>query len=108
MNTFLAILVIVGTVVLAVSVVVLISYFASKKQGLSSKEIYVKHLLPNIDCGACGCKNCAEFAKRVANHEIDADECKVNTFRNKQKLKRHFDRPIDTNIKKIAFVNSRY
>ena len=81
MNTFYAILVAILAVIVAICTVVLISYLASKKQGLSSEENYVKHLLPGIDCGACGCKSCAEFAKRVAAHERDADGCKVNTFR---------------------------
>jgi len=107
MNTFYAILVAILAVIVAICTVVLISYLASKKQGLSSEENYVKHLLPGIDCGACGCKSCAEFAKRVAAHERDADGCKVNTFRNRQKLSRHFEKPIDRNVKRVAFVRCK-
>ena len=64
-------------------------------------------MLPGIDCGACGCKSCAEFAKKVAAHEADADACKVNTFRNSQKLSRHFEKPIDRSVKRVAFVRCK-
>ena len=108
MNTFYAILIAVVALVLAGCVVILISYASTKKKGVNSSEVsYIHNLLPGIDCKACGCSSCEEFAKKVARFEADSDECKVNTFKNKQKLKRHFEKPIDKNIKSVAFVKCK-
>ncbi len=104
METLYIILIILGVLALAVGVVVLISFIAFKKKGLSAEESYVKTLLPGIDCGSCGCKTCAEFAKKVASGEASANDCRVNTFANREKLKRHLVRPIETNIKNVAIV----
>lgn len=108
MNTFYAILIAVITLLIAVCIVVVISYFTNKKKGVNSEKVsYIHNLLPGIDCKACGCVSCEEFAKKVANFEADSDECKVNTFKNKQKLKRHFEKPLDNNVKRVAFVKCK-
>ena len=107
MDILYLILIAVGLIFVAVLIVALISYWTTKKQGLSHEENYVKNLLPGIDCGACGCKTCAEFAKCVANGECNSDKCKVNTFANREKLKRHFVKNVETNIKNVAFVKCK-
>lgn len=108
MNTFYAILIAVLAVAVAVTIVVLLSYFVNKKRGIvDSKVSYIHNLLPGIDCRACGCASCEEFACKVAAYERDSSECRVNTFRNKQKLRRHFERPLDSNIKRVAFVKCK-
>ena len=108
MNTFYTILIAVSALIVAVGVVVLISYLSTRKKGVNSSEVsYIHNLLPGIDCKACGCSSCEEFAKKVARFEADSDECKVNTFKNKQKLKRHFEKPIDKNIKRVAFIKCK-
>jgi len=107
MDVFYIILIALGLVVAAVFVIVLVSYFASKKQALTTEENYIKHLLPGIDCGVCGCTSCAEFAKKVASGEVSSDNCKVNSLSNREKIKRHFVKPIDSNIKSVAFVKCK-
>lgn len=107
MNTFLIILVSLLVLALAVGVVVLISYIITKKQGLSAKEMYIKNLLPGIDCGVCGCKTCAEFAKQVANGERKPEGCKVNSFSSYQKLKRHLVDNNTTSVSDVAFIRCK-
>ncbi|MBQ9789976.1 MAG: 4Fe-4S binding protein [Clostridia bacterium] len=107
MDTLYIILIVVAAILVAVGVVVLASFISSKKQGLSPKESYIKTLLPGIDCGSCGCKNCAEFAERVASGELQANACRVNTFANREKLKRHLVRPLEENIKNVAIVKCK-
>jgi len=107
MDTLYLILIAAGALVLAVGVVVLVAYISSKKKGLSPKESYIKTLLPGIDCGVCGCKTCDEFAAKVANGEASWSECKVNTLANREKLKRHLVKPVETNIKNVAFVRCK-
>lgn len=107
MNTIYIILIAVGLIVVGTLITLLVSYILHKKQGLSAEENYVRNLLPGIDCGACGCKTCAEFAKKVSVYEKNCDECKVNTFANREKLKRHFEKPLDANIKNVAFIKCK-
>ena len=107
MEILYAILIAMAVILVAVLVVVVASYVSNKKQGLSAEENYIKTLLPGIDCGACGCETCTEFAKKVANRQAPVEKCRINTFANKEKLKRHLDRPIDSNIKTVAFVKCK-
>ena len=108
MNTFYSILIAVVAVAIAVTGVVLISYFTNKKRGITKSEVsYIHNLLPGIDCKACGCSSCEEFACKVAAFKRDSDDCKINTFANKQKLKRHFEKPLDANVKRVAFVKCK-
>ena len=108
MNTFYAILIAVVALAVAVCGVVLISYYTNKKKGINKSDVsYIHNLLPGIDCKACGCSSCEEFAKKVAEFKADSDECKINTFRNKQKLKRHFEKPLDANAKRVAFIKCK-
>ena len=107
MSVFLIILISLLALGMAVGLVVLISYIITKKQSLSAEEMYIKNLLPGIDCGVCGCKTCAEFAKKVTNGERKPEECKVNSFVNYQKLKRHLVSDVNTSVADVAFVKCK-
>ena len=107
MDILYIILIALVALLVAVLVLILVSYIASKKKGLTPEENYIKTLLPGIDCGTCGCETCEEFAKKVAIGAAQCDACKVNTFANREKLKRHLVRPLDTNIKNVAFVRCK-
>ncbi len=42
--------------------------------------------LPGLNCGACGCPNCEEFAKKFLKGEVPADGCKVGREKVAEKL----------------------
>lgn len=39
----------------------------------------IEGMLPGKNCGKCGCKDCAGYAKAVLNREMDCDRCPLAT-----------------------------
>jgi len=72
----------VTTILIAIAVVVgvvgftlLISFIINKSKQLDSKETFIHSLLPELDCGKCGCPNCEAFSKEVAEERQDISAC---------------------------------
>ena len=100
-------LIILGLVAVAVGIIFLFSYISYKKRGLSYDADFVRKLLPNVDCGVCGEKNCTEFAKKVAEGKKEPENCKLIRPENAQKIKKFFKPTYNQQSKKIAFVRCK-
>ncbi|MFO7882562.1 MAG: RnfABCDGE type electron transport complex subunit B [Kosmotogaceae bacterium] len=65
-------------------------YEAQLKNNTMASAIY--GVLPNIDCGLCGCKGCAHFAIEVSKDNIEPEKCvpgkRQNVAENIEKLKK--------------------
>jgi len=71
---------------LAALLATILSFAYSKlKIEEDSKISEVEKLLPGLNCGACGCANCYEFAKKLLNKEISIEKCRI-TARNKKAI----------------------
>ena len=84
------ILLIVGLVFVSVGLVFLFSYLSYKKRNLSHDTEFVRKMLPGIDCGMCGEKNCTNFAVKVAGGNREPEACKLIRPENGQKIKQYF------------------
>lgn len=82
------ILITIGVAVATIVATLLISFAISKSKRLNSKESFIHSLLPELDCGKCGCKDCEAFSKEVSNEKRDIAECKFITSANLSKAKR--------------------
>ena len=101
---FLPVLVIVSLVAISVGIIALFSFITHKKRGLSYDADYVRKMLPGVDCGVCGEKNCVEFAKLVAEGKREPGECSLIKPENTQKIKKFFKPTYKQHTKKVAFV----
>ena len=100
-------LVIIGLVTIAVVTIVLLSYITHKRRGLSYDADFVRKMLPGVDCGVCGEKNCVEFAKMVAEGKREPEECKLIKPENSQKIKKFFKPTYKEHTKRVAFVRCK-
>ena len=101
------ILIVAGILVLAFVVILLASFIAKKKRGLTVDEELVRKMLPNIDCGMCGQYSCANFAKKVANGECEPQQCKLIKPENCEKIKDYFKPTYNPSSKHVAFVKCK-
>lgn len=107
MKILIQILLIVGLIVVAVGVVALLSYAAKKRRNLSTDQEFVRKLLPNVDCGMCGCSSCVNFAKCVVEGKRQADDCKLIKPENAEKI-RSYIKPVHSNEhQKVAFIKCK-
>lgn len=101
------ILLIVGLLIFSVGIVFLFSYISYKKRHLSHDIEFVKKMLPCIDCGMCGEKNCTNFAIKVTEGNREPSACKLISPENTQKIKEHFKAVYKESSKKVAFVRCK-
>ncbi len=107
MTTLYTILLIIGLLLVSVGIVILSSYIAHKKRGLSLDQDYVRKLLPGVDCGMCGEKTCEMFAKKVTDGSKEPNSCKLIRPESAQKIKEHFKPTYDQSSKVVAFVKCK-
>lgn len=101
------ILIIVGLIVVVVATTLLISWLVSRSKGIPANVDYVNKLLPGIDCGKCGSKNCLEFAEKVANKKCDASICPLIDSENHQKIQKGFKTATKQNTSLTAVVQCK-
>ena len=101
------ILVIVGLVCVSVGLVFLFIYLSYKKRNLSHDTEFVRKMLPGIDCGMCGEKNCTNFAVKVAGGNREPEACKLIRPENGQKIKQYFKNTYKESSKQVAFVHCK-
>lgn len=103
----LVVLLIIGLLVIAFGLVVLFAFLTYKKRGLSTDAEFVRKMLPLVDCGMCGEKNCKEFAKRVAEGKREPEGCKLIKPENSQKIKEYFKPTYNQSTKLVAMVKCK-
>lgn len=101
------ILIVVGLLFLTFGIIVLLSYIAKKRRGLSVDEELVRKMLPNIDCGLCGEEKCVDFARKVSNGDCDATNCKLIKPENVEKIREYFKPTYNQSTKHVAFVKCK-
>ena len=107
MRVLYRILIIVGIMAVASGVVLLINHFSRKKKGLSTEAEFVYKMLPCVDCGMCGEKNCSEFAKRVAASQRNPEECKLIKPEVCEKIHKYFKPTYEQSTKLVALVRCK-
>jgi len=62
--------------------------FADKKLRVEEdpKLVEVTHLLPGVNCGACGCLSCHDFAEHLISGESDPVKCRVLAEETRKKI----------------------
>ena len=98
MNFWITILLIVlgaTAVIVALAAIgaVMLLYFAKrhrKRLQKTAAEEILKHL-PGLNCGACGCKTCADFALSVAMQTNLPEACPRATEEAKQEMDAYFE-----------------
>lgn len=103
MKTIYVILLIVGVMVVASSVVLLLNHISRKKKGLTTEAEFVHKLLPHVDCGMCGEKNCAQFAVKVSRNQRKPEECKLIKPETSEKIHKYF-KPANTQESKLVAI----
>lgn len=86
--------------VIVILFIVLISIMTATNKKLNKNAEIIRELLPGLNCGKCGRKNCAKFAADISNGKTSASECpyvvgsknylKINKLV-KRERKVHFD-----------------
>lgn len=63
--------------VLSVLSCLTVAHFASgySRKFLKKAQQGLEKMLPGKNCGACGCKNCAEYARSVFTYQMETDRC---------------------------------
>jgi len=84
-----------------------ILFFANKKLKVEEdlKIEKINDLLPGVNCSACGCLSCHDFAENIVNKNIDPSACRVISDSNKQKICNIIGGKISNSIKKIAVIH---
>ncbi len=101
------ILIAVGVCVGVIAVTLIISVIINKTKKLNSKERFIHELLPELDCGKCGCPTCESFSKEVANEESDITKCPYVQPVNVSKVKRVIKKGYYNNSNLVAFVKCK-
>lgn len=101
------ILIAVGVVVGIIALTLLISFFINKSKKLNSKEKFIHGLLPELDCGKCGCPNCEAFAKEVGDEKQDISNCPYILKANLSKANRVIKKGYINNSNMIACVHCK-
>lgn len=80
--------------------IIVVSIFTRKNKKLNRNAEIIRELLPGLNCGKCGRKNCAKFAVDITKGKTSVNECPFvlgtkNYFKIRQLVKRerkvHFD-----------------
>ena len=80
--------------------IIVVSIFTRKNKKLNRNAEIIRELLPWLNCGSCGRKNCARFAVEITKGKTSVNECPFvigtkNYFKIRQVVKRerkvHFD-----------------
>ncbi len=103
----LVVLLIVGLVIVSAGLIFLFSFLAYRKRGLSNDTEFVRKMLPCVDCGMCGEKNCTEFAIKVAEGKKEPEACKLIKPENAQKIKKFFKPSYKETSKRVAMVHCK-
>ena len=90
MDLVFQILIIVGLIVLVLAITLIASWQKNKRRGIAPDVDYVNKLLPGVDCGRCGCKDCLEFANKVCNNGAEPATCPLIDKENHQKIQKSF------------------
>lgn len=86
--------------VIVILMTVLISILTAKNKKLNKNAEIIRELLPGLNCGKCGRKNCSKFAVDLSKGKTNVSECPFsvgsqNYLKIKQLVKRerkvHFD-----------------
>jgi len=96
-----------GLILLSIGLVFLFSYIAYKRRCLSHDTEFVRKMLPCVDCGMCGEKNCTEFANKITEGLREPEACKLIKPENAQKIKKYFKLSYKESSKKVALVNCK-
>lgn len=107
MRILLQIVLVVGLILVSVGIVALFSYIAKRKRNLSTDEEFVRKMLPNVDCGMCGCENCINFAKKVVEGKLQPDECKLIKPENAEKIRDNIKPNHSLEQRKVAFIKCK-
>ena len=107
MDTLYIILLLVGLLVISVGLVWLLAFLSHKHKHLSANEELVQRMLPNVDCGLCGEKNCIELAKKIASGEKDPSTCKLMKVEDVYKLKENLQVSDKIQNKIVAIVKCK-
>lgn len=107
MKTLYVILLIVSVLIVASGVVLFLNFIARKKKGLTAETEFVNKLLPHVDCGMCGEKNCANFAKKVTENQRKPEECKLLKPETCDKINKYFKPANDPSTKLVAIVKCK-
>jgi len=103
----LKILIIVGLVLGSVGLIFLFSYLSYKKRHLTHDIEFVRKMLPCVDCGMCGEKNCTNLAIKIAGGNKEPEACKLIRPENAQKIKQHFNANYKESTRQVAFVRCK-
>ena len=107
MSTIYIILLVVGLVAVTFGAITLFAILAHRKKGMFAEADFVKKMLPNIDCGMCKEKSCAEFAKKVARGERQIEGCKLIKPEVCEKIREHFKTEYEPFSKLVAIVKCK-
>lgn len=103
-EVILSIVIALAIVLVVIGFTLLISFVVLKSKKLDSKERFIHSLLPELDCEKCGCGNCEQFAKEVAEEKRDISECPYILKANLSKAERIIKKGYVNNSNYIACV----
>ena len=96
-----------GLLIVSVGLVLLIAYLSHKHKHLDNGANFVYKILPKVDCGLCGEKNCVEQAKKIANGTSTADKCVLLKVEEANKIKKYMRPSTSNGNSKVAVVKCK-
>ncbi len=107
MDRLYVIILLVGLLVLSVAFVWLLSFLVHKHKKLSIGADFVNKILPGVDCGMCGEKNCTECAKKVAAGQKAPEACKLLKEEEVYKIKKYIKPANSAKREQVAIVKCK-
>ena len=88
-------------------VILIVVFVTSKNKKLDKTSEVLRELLPNLDCGKCGRKDCMQFAEHLAKGKTTIGNCPFLTGKNYLKCRQIMKKERKVKFDNVAFVRCK-
>ena len=88
-------------------VILIVVFITSKNKKLDKTSEVLRELLPNLDCGKCGRKDCVQFAEHLSKGKTTISNCPFLTGKNYLKCRQIIKKERKVKFDSVAFVRCK-
>lgn len=92
------------SVMLVLLITIVIVVATSKNKKLDKKSEIIRELLPNLDCGKCGRRDCVQFAEDMVKGKTSMSVCPYLTGKNYLRCRQVMKKVRKVRFSNVAFV----